>query len=984
MNAPVYFAPPLPPPIPPPIPQFAPYKPAPAPPIEIDLDNDPDPFYVRAAPIAGPAPKAAAKARAVHRNRINNNNNRNSNVISIDSSDDEDDDEPLVFMDQGKGKGKAVPAPPPPPEEPQPEINMDLEAAHADYASAEQTLMDVALAQVISVVPDVLPSHALALLQNAEAQGHKPGAGGAEVVLEQLFSGEYPKVEHGADRKGKGKKRERSVELLEKDDDERDWLDTKGRERLGKAYEEAALEALYATYDRVSKSDVRKTFASSGSFFAPAFDAIQLASDAGTLKLLGSARVSGKGKTREVVCVELEKERGWVLKRARKAQEEKDAVVRREKEAEAEIERGEFFECGCCFTDIGFSLLVQCTEGHSFCQDCVLGLVNSQIGLRKYILPCMSTEGEACKAVYPESETSKFLPATTQAALHKLKQEKELDAAEIEGLAKCPFCPYAQIIDNPNERLFICAREDCGKTTCLQCKKEDHLPKSCAEMDLDKKIDGIHKVEEAMSQALIRKCPKCSEPYIKEDGCNKITCPSCRTVSCYICSKIVKGYEHFANAGSNATYTEPGATCPLWDNQAERNFKEIEAARMAQAAVVAAENPAVVADDLKALNLAPPPPAAGPRYAPQPAYRLQQPPPAVPVDAAAQRAYLLQHAEAQAAQARMRERIEADHRERRYELVHDHPLPTLNSPDEVLIRVDAIGLNPIDHKSADFGFGLPTLPAVAGRDLAGVVVRTGSAVTRFRVGDLVFGPSTQYRDYRTSAFQSFAVASEYCLGAVPRHASVEQCAGVGVGAVTAALAISSALGIPVRGFAARDLAVGSSVTGFFAAQFARLAGLRVIAVADISRHGERLRSAGVEHVVDRNDPAAAVATIRRLTEGKLRFALDCISRETATFSQEALGDDRDSWLVGLSGLPKVARPRTQLREVPVKTFHSNAAVGRGLMGLIEGLLASHELVLPPVEVIGGGLEAINGALDRLRKGDVVFGRLVIQAQHSKP
>lgn len=346
----------------------------------------------------------------------------------------------------------------------------------------------------------------------------------------------------------------------------------------------------------------------------------------------------------------------------------------------------------------------------------------------------------------------------------------------------------------------------------------------------------------------------------------------------------------------------------------------------------------------------------------------------------------------------------------RYELVHDHPLPALAGPHEILIKVEAIGLNPIDWKSADFGFGLPTLPAVAGRDLAGVVTQVGSGVSRFRVGDRVFGPSTQYRDYRTSAFQQFAVASEHCMASVPAGATVEQFAGIGVGAVTAALALASAFGIHIRNFAPRDLAVGaegedaeylahepsavpgewlliwgaSSTTGFFAAQFARLAGMRVIAVADVSRHGERLRAIGVEHVVDRRDPVAAVAEIRKLTDGRLKYALDCISRDTATLAEQALDESQDTWLVGLSGLPKVARGKTQLREVPVKTFHSNAAVGRSLMRLLEDLIASDELVLPEVEVVSGGLGAINGALDRLRAGDVAFGRLVIQAAHPVP
>ncbi|KAF8415232.1 hypothetical protein L210DRAFT_2744704 [Boletus edulis BED1] len=31
--------------------------------------------------------------------------------------------------------------------------------------------------------------------------------------------------------------------------------------------------------------------------------------------------------------------------------------------------------------------------------------------------------------------------------------------------------------------------------------------------------------------------------------CNKMTCPNCHTVSCYICRKIIVGYDHFSNVG---------------------------------------------------------------------------------------------------------------------------------------------------------------------------------------------------------------------------------------------------------------------------------------------------------------------------------------------------------------------------------------------------------------------------------------------------
>lgn len=121
-----------------------------------------------------------------------------------------------------------------------------------------------------------------------------------------------------------------------------------------------------------------------------------------------------------------------------------------------------------------------------------------------------------------------------------------------------------------------------------------------------------------------------------------------------------------------------------------------------------------------------------------------------------------------------------------------------------------------------------------------------------------------------------------------------------------------------------------------------------------------------EHVVDRSDPSAAIQEVRRLTEGRLRYAIDCVGKETATNALRALSTEGgEVFLVGLSGLPKDVDRNVRLCDVPVKTFHTNAAVGAGLMRLLKNLLATNELVLPPVEVIEGGLEAVNVSADLL-------------------
>lgn len=57
-------------------------------------------------------------------------------------------------------------------------------------------------------------------------------------------------------------------------------------------------------------------------------------------------------------------------------------------------------------------------------------------------------------------------------------------------------------VDFEGEKLFRCGNEEggCGVTSCRKCKKLDHLPKSCEEVEADKKLDARHLVEEAMSE----------------------------------------------------------------------------------------------------------------------------------------------------------------------------------------------------------------------------------------------------------------------------------------------------------------------------------------------------------------------------------------------------------------------------------------------------------------------------------------------------
>ncbi|KAF9479665.1 hypothetical protein BDN70DRAFT_767517, partial [Pholiota conissans] len=237
-------------------------------------------------------------------------------------------------------------------------------------------------------------------------------------------------------------------------------------------------------------------------------------------------------------------------------------------------------ECQCCFCEYPFSQMVQCPEAHLFCTTCLTTYASTQLAASSASLLCMSSSssssGAPCNLPFPASELQRCLPPKLMELYERVTAAKAVEAAGLEGLEGCPFCDWVCVMEVPvedgrggGERLFRCGNVDrCGVVSCRRCKKKNHLPKSCEEFEKDRHLDGRHAIEEAMTAALMRNCPKCKKAFIKEMGCNKMTCPNCRTLSCYICRKAITGYEHFdqrqpgrpAAAGSSKD-----AKCLLWD-----------------------------------------------------------------------------------------------------------------------------------------------------------------------------------------------------------------------------------------------------------------------------------------------------------------------------------------------------------------------------------------------------------------------------------
>ncbi|KAI8056445.1 chaperonin 10-like protein [Thamnidium elegans] len=122
------------------------------------------------------------------------------------------------------------------------------------------------------------------------------------------------------------------------------------------------------------------------------------------------------------------------------------------------------------------------------------------------------------------------------------------------------------------------------------------------------------------------------------------------------------------------------------------------------------------------------------------------------------------------------------------------PIPKIKSKTQVLVRIKAASVNPIEAKVASGNMKLGTfavgLPSILGADFSGVIIAKGDKVTDFEVGDEVFGSQELpfgmngvYAQYTTVETTGASIAKK------PKELSFEQAASAGIAVLTAYQAI---------------------------------------------------------------------------------------------------------------------------------------------------------------------------------------------------
>src|ERR1700682_3921133 len=175
----------------------------------------------------------------------------------------------------------------------------------------------------------------------------------------------------------------------------------------------------------------------------------------------------------------------------------------------------------------------------------------------------------------------------------------------------------------------------------------------------------------------------------------------------------------------------------------------------------------------------------------------------------------------------------------------DAPRPEAKD-DEVLIRVMAAGVNPVDAaiRAGRFHGGGGKLPFIPGMDVAGVVEKTGAKITKFKMKDPVYA----YLSFKEQGgYAEFAVAKENEVSIKPKTIAFEGAAAVPLAATTAWQALVDTAKIDkgqtvlIHG--------GSGGVGHFAIQIAKARGAKVIATASTANQ-DLLKQLGVDQAID--------------------------------------------------------------------------------------------------------------------------------------
>ena len=302
--------------------------------------------------------------------------------------------------------------------------------------------------------------------------------------------------------------------------------------------------------------------------------------------------------------------------------------------------------------------------------------------------------------------------------------------------------------------------------------------------------------------------------------------------------------------------------------------------------------------------------------------------------------------------------------------------------NEIVVKNGALALNPVDFARQLLGnalFAFTTYPCIMGSDVAGEVVEVGKGVSRFKIGDRVTGLVTGLTSNKPSegAFQLYSVLPERLTSPIPSNMSFETASVIPLGISTAAcglfqkeyLALQFPSAPPHQATGETVLVWGGSTSvGSNAIQLAVSAGYEVITTAS-PKNFEYVKKLGASQAFDYHSESVVTDLVNAFKGKKSAGAL-AIGDGSADPCIEVVAKSDGKKFVALANPPTGEPPK----DVGVKFIFGsdlqNNEVGPAIyVNFLPHALADGSFTAAPEpEVVGKGLESIQGGMNKLMGG----------------
>jgi NADPH:quinone reductase-like Zn-dependent oxidoreductase len=174
------------------------------------------------------------------------------------------------------------------------------------------------------------------------------------------------------------------------------------------------------------------------------------------------------------------------------------------------------------------------------------------------------------------------------------------------------------------------------------------------------------------------------------------------------------------------------------------------------------------------------------------------------------------------------------------------PMPKIGAND-VLIKIIAASINPIDLKTKDGGLKMLLkyeMPLILGSDFSGIITEVGAAITNFKVGDPVYG---RVQKNRIGTFAEYIAVAQGDIAIKPANLTFEEAAAIPLVGLTSYQALHDIMKIKPNQKVL--IQAGSGGIGTIAIQLAKMLGAYV-ATTTSAKNFELVKSLGADQVID--------------------------------------------------------------------------------------------------------------------------------------